>query len=62
MREFQRGYASGDGGGVLRERTQRGVLHLEIADISVTLACEVEDLRVDVEEGEKSTGGLGGER
>lgn len=62
VREFQRRYAGGDGGRVLRERTQRGILHLEIADISVTLACEVQNLRVGVEEGEKCTGGLGGER
>lgn len=50
MREFQRRYAGGDGGRVLRERTQRGILHLEIADISVTLAREVQNLRVGVEE------------
>ena len=62
VRESQRRYAGGDGGRVLRERTQRGILHLEIADISVTLAREVQNLRVGVEEGEKCTGGLGGER
>lgn len=61
-REFRGRYAGGDSGGVLGERTQRGVFHLEIADISVTLAGEVENLRVGVEEGEKSAGGLGGER
>ena len=46
-------YTCRHGGGVLRQRVQRGVHHLVVADVAVALARQVQHVRVHVEEGQQ---------
>ena len=52
MKRPPNAYTCRHGGGVLRQRVQRGVHHLVVADVAVALARQVQHVGVHVEEGQ----------
>ena len=58
MNWLEHAYARRHGGGVLRQRVERGLHHFVVANVAVAFAAQIDDVGVGVEEGQDHAAGL----